>query len=74
MLGERWLASGGAIARLPEHFRSYTDYLYSLTARCARGKINQITRCDDEIIDFMADAMLEEINDAQQRLDRLASE
>jgi len=35
-------------------------------------KDNRITRSDNEIIDFMADAMLEESSEAQQWLDRLA--
>jgi hypothetical protein len=36
-------------------------------------KDNRVTRSDNEIIDFMADAMLEEeANDPQQCLDRLA--
>jgi hypothetical protein len=35
-------------------------------------KDNRVTRSDDEIIDFMADAMLEDAIDAQHCLDRLA--
>lgn len=35
-------------------------------------KDNRITRSDNAIIDFMADAMLEESSEAQQCLDRLA--
>jgi len=35
-------------------------------------KDNRVTRSDDEIIDFMADAMLEDASDAQHCLDRLA--
>ena len=35
-------------------------------------KDNRVTRSDNEIIDFMADAMLEEAGDPQQYLDRLA--
>jgi hypothetical protein len=35
-------------------------------------KDKPITRSNDEIIDFMADALMEEASDAQQCLDRLA--
>lgn len=36
-------------------------------------KDSRITRTDDEIIDFMADALMEEKADAQKCLDLLAS-